>query len=137
MLPRFYVPKNMFTDVKRAELGDVPEIHERSDEWKKKIIASYAVVWRLYQDMIADGVRKEQARDVLPFGSFTEFWMSMNIRSWCHFLNLRTDSHAQLEARDLAEKVEAILTAHFPVSLAAWTRYGKGPIHGDKTIQTP
>jgi len=136
MLPRFYVPKNMLTDVKRVNLGDEPQLHERSDEWKEKIVASYATVWRLYQDMLADGVRKEQARTVLPFGSFTEFWMTMSLRNWMHFLNLRVDSHAQLEARDLGDKVLAMLTAYFPVSMSVWDRYGRGGVNG-RTIQTP
>ena len=136
MLPRFYIPEMIFTDVKRSELGGKPEPHPFSDFVKESLRGQYESAWALYSSLTDKGVRKEQARLVLPLASFTSFYMTINLRNLFHFLNLRVDSHAQFEARDLGEKMLSLVTAHFPVSTAVWSRYGRGPING-KTIQTP
>ncbi len=136
MLPRFYLPKDFFSDVKRASLADAPEVHSDSDWAKTQVADQYSRAWALYQSLVSKGLRKEQARMVLPLGAFTEMWMTIDLRNLLHFLNLRLDAHAQFEMRDLAAKMYAITMAHFPITCAMWEKYGRGPIsHGP--IQTP
>jgi thymidylate synthase (FAD) len=134
MIPRFYVPEVLFIDVKRSQLGDSPEAVENSDSLKNVLVDSYQNSWDKYRYLIEAGVRKEQARLVLPLGAFTELRLSGDLRNLMHFLNLRLDPHAQLEARDLGEKMYRLLVVSFPLSMSVWDRYGRGA--KDK-LQTP
>ena len=58
--------------------------------------------WRTYQTLIELGIKKEDARFVLPNAACTEICVSGNFREWYNFLNLRLDVHAQWEIRQLA-----------------------------------
>lgn len=55
-----------------------------------------------YRNMLAAGVPAEDARYVLPQGGTTSLVVTMNLRELFHFLDLRTDKHAQWEIRDVA-----------------------------------
>lgn len=48
------------------------------------------------------GIRKEDARFIIPIGIETQVIVTMNFRSWLHFLKLRTDISAQWEIREAA-----------------------------------
>lgn len=62
-----------------------------------------------YQNAIDKGIKPEDARYLLPEATKTEITCTFNVRSLFNFLDLRTDSHAQWEIRDLAfELVEAV-----------------------------
>lgn len=56
-----------------------------------------------YCDLIARGIKLEDARYVLPEATKTNITMTMNCRELFHFLDLRLDEHAQWEIRDLAQ----------------------------------
>ena len=69
----------------------------------------------LYRDMLADGVAKECARNVLPTGlTATRLHMAGTIRDWLHFVDLRTSNGTQREHMQIAQSVKAILQQHFP-----------------------
>lgn len=55
-----------------------------------------------YRNMLAAGVPAEDARYVLPQGGVTSLVVTMNLRELFHFLELRTDKHAQWEVREVA-----------------------------------
>ena len=59
----------------------------------------------LYNDMVAAGVPKEDARYILPNACHTEIFVSGNFREWRHFLELRLSPRAQWEIRQLAHLV--------------------------------
>lgn len=56
-----------------------------------------------YEGALARGVKKEDARFLLPQACTTRIAMTMNVRELFHFLDLRTAKHAQWEIRELAE----------------------------------
>lgn len=64
---------------------------------------------KAYRRMLAKGVRKEDARFLLPEATKTNLVMTMNMRSLQNFLSLRLDKSAQWEIRELAEKIEQTL----------------------------
>lgn len=72
-----------------------------------------------YNSLVLAGVAREQARAVLPQSLLTKFYMTGNLRNWCHFLSLRLDSHAQYEVQVVAKRIEAELTKLWPNSMAA------------------
>ena len=55
-----------------------------------------------YNDLVAAGVKKEDARFILPQAIQTKIMVTMNFRALRNFLDLRLDKHAQWEIRSLA-----------------------------------
>ena len=68
----------------------------------------------LYQDMVRDGVAKECARMILPLGSPTRLYMNGTIRSWIHYLQIRSGLETQLEHREIALNVLGLFKKHLP-----------------------
>ena len=85
-----------------------------SDYYELQIRDLYAKVEDLYDQMIADGVAKECARRILPLSTQTTLYMHGSIRSWIHYINVRTDSGTQLEHRLIAEDCKQIFIEQFP-----------------------
>ena len=69
----------------------------------------------LYLDALDKGIAKEQARFLLPMSSRTKIYMTGNIRSWIHYLELRTGIETQKEHRDLARQVKEIFKEELPI----------------------
>jgi thymidylate synthase (FAD) len=69
----------------------------------------------LYKELIAQGVAKECARMVLPLTTSTRIFMKGSIRSWIHYLQIRTDGHTQQEHRYIANDIQDIFIEHFPM----------------------
>lgn len=70
---------------------------------------------RLYQDMLNLDVAKECARRILPLCTPTTLYMHGTLRSWLHYIKVRTDVSTQLEHRQIAETCRDIFTQQFPV----------------------
>jgi thymidylate synthase (FAD) len=68
-----------------------------------------------YDKLIERGVAKECARMILPLTSKTTLYMKGSVRSWIHYLQIRCDSHTQLEHREVAYAILDIFKQHFPV----------------------
>ena len=60
---------------------------------------------------------------LLPLSTQTKLYMKGSVRSWIHYIEVRTDAATQKEHRDIAEAVKEIFTAEFPVTASAlgWT----------------
>jgi len=68
----------------------------------------------LYDDMIAAGVAKECARMILPLNTQTTMYMNGSVRSWVHYIDLRTEENTQKEHREVAEEIKGIFIQQFP-----------------------
>ena len=69
----------------------------------------------LYLDALDRGIAKEQARFLLPMSSKTKLYMTGNIRSWIHYLDLRSKWDTQKEHRDIAIEIKEILKKELPI----------------------
>lgn len=78
------------------------------------IMQLYSQVNELYKDMINAGVAKECARRILPLSTQTTLYMHGTLRSWIHYINVRTDLGTQLEHRLIAEDCKQIFIKQFP-----------------------
>ena len=77
--------------------------------------------YELYQTMLEMGVAKETARRHLPMCSPTRIYMNGTLRSWIHYIDLRTDPGTQWEHRTIANQAKIIFQQQFPViSEALW-----------------
>lgn len=70
---------------------------------------------RKYKQLIANGAKPEEARGVLPHDLKTEIVMTMNVRSWRHFLKLRMAKDAQPQIQHLAQALFFIFKSFYPV----------------------
>ena len=67
-----------------------------------------------YEKLIQQGVAKEQARMVLPLATQSTLYMKGSVRSWVHFLQLRTKEDTQKEHRDIALEIQKLFIKQFP-----------------------
>jgi thymidylate synthase (FAD) len=76
----------------------------------------------LYEDALERGIAKEQARFLLPLSSKTKIYMTGNVRSWIHYLDLRCRVDTQKEHRDIALAIREILKKELPIisKAVAW-----------------
>ncbi|AOO15059.1 thymidylate synthase [Cyanophage S-RIM14] len=73
----------------------------------------------LYQDMLDSGIAKECARFVLPLAVPTKIYMTGSVRSWIHYIDLRSANGTQKEHMDIALGAKRIFTCTFPTVAAA------------------
>jgi len=74
----------------------------------------------IYREALERGLAKEQARCVLPEGlTMSRMYMSGSLRSWIHYIKVRTDPSTQKEHRLIAQKIKEILNEVFPFTLKA------------------
>jgi len=89
-----------------------PYAHSYYDEQIRNL---YADIEDLYAQMIKNHVAKECARRILPLSTQTTLYMNGCLRSWIHYINVRTDPGTQLEHRLIAEGCKQIFIHQFPV----------------------
>jgi len=65
--------------------------------------------WEAYDALLKKGIRKEDARYVLPNACKSCIFVGMNFRAWRHFLKLRCDKAAQWEIRGVALEILKVL----------------------------
>ena len=69
---------------------------------------------KLYKEMLDAGIAKECARFVLPLATPTRLYMTGSVRSWVHYITLRSAHGTQKEHMDLVENVRSIFKEQFP-----------------------
>jgi thymidylate synthase (FAD) len=84
-------------------------------KWNTQIREHFAKSKAIYDGMIADGIAKECARFVLPLAVPTRLYMSGTIRSFIHYINLRSSHGTQKEHMDIANSVKNIFIQQLPV----------------------
>jgi thymidylate synthase (FAD) len=81
----------------------------------------------IYKHMLEMGIAKECARFVLPLATPTRIYMSGSVRSWIHYIELRSANGTQKEHMDIANECMSIFADQFPVIAEAlgWTKHNK------------
>ena len=69
----------------------------------------------LYKKMLHAGIAKECARFVLPLATPTRIYMTGSVRSWVHYIDLRSSHGTQKEHMEIAEMVRSIFAEQFPI----------------------
>ena len=84
-----------------------------------KIEEHFKQAIEIYQDMLNAGVAKESARFVLPQATQTRLYMSGSVRSWIHYIDLRSAHGTQSEHKQIAEQCKCIMASEFPTIASA------------------
>ena len=74
----------------------------------------FAEAQELYDDMLEAGIAKECARKVLPMNSPSRLYMNGTLRSWIHYIELRSANGTQKEHQDIALAAKSIFYKQFP-----------------------
>lgn len=85
--------------------------------------ATYITCFSAYEELLAFGVAKEQARMVLPQALYTKIVVNCDLHNLLNFFRLRLDSHAQGEIRDVADAMAQLVRGHFPWTFEAFDRF--------------
>ena len=68
----------------------------------------------MYEMLLSQGVKKQDARAILPANTSTKMNITGNLQAWYDFFVLRLTQHAQLEIRELAEEIYCQLAELYP-----------------------
>lgn len=107
---------------KNVKQGSKPEKSNNHKEALHLYNQSVKLAEKTYNRLIKLGICKEQARAVLPLGTYTSFWMTGSLQAWAHLYNLRSKTDAQEETRKLAVEIGKIMAQLFPHSWEALTK---------------
>jgi thymidylate synthase (FAD) len=112
---RFQDPKNRQNSV---AIDTTDEKQRRiAEDWNMKQMAFMRQSKDLYQWAIDSGIAKEQARAVLPEGNtVSRLYVNGTLRSWIHYIELRSGNGTQLEHMEVARRVGEVITNIFPLA---------------------
>jgi thymidylate synthase (FAD) len=85
-------------------------------EWNKRQREVIDLAKSAYQWAIENGIAKEQARAVLPEGNtMSRIYMAGTLRSWLHYIELRTSNGTQKEHIEVAKACAEVISSIFPL----------------------
>ena len=90
------------------------EALDKKHEAYKIAKSSMELAMASYKHLLELGVAKECARAILPLNTETTMYMNGTVRSWVHYINLRTEENTQKEHRDIANAIKNIFIDNFP-----------------------
>jgi thymidylate synthase (FAD) len=87
------------------------------DQWRDKQLELIALAKDIYKWAIDKGIAKEQARAVLPEGNtVSKLYMNGSLRSWIHFIQLRSANGTQLEHQLVAKACAEVIAKIYPMA---------------------
>ena len=116
--PEFYFPSWRTSPTKGAKQGSEDFMKEGTEKELCKQHYNRAInkCNEAYNELVKAGIAPEQARFVLPQGTYTEWWWTGSLAAYARFYRQRIDAHAQWEIREYAKSVGIILEELFPES---------------------
>ena len=108
------VPDLRSQDLKNRQNSndDIPQ--EKKEEYQALIARHFSEAMDLYNALLQEGVAKECARFVLPLATPTRIYMTGSVRSWVHYIDLRSAHGTQKEHMRIAEECRRIFCEQFP-----------------------
>ena len=114
-LGEIQLPELRRQDVKNRQ-NSIDDLDEKVvDKLNRQMITLFSSAESLYKQMIEEGVAKECARMVLPLCTPTRIYMTGSVRSWIHYINLRSAHGTQKEHMEIAESCKDVFKKQFPV----------------------
>ena len=101
------------TKNRQNSTDDVPK--NKKQDLQEKIAEHFVEAMDLYNELLASGIAKECARFVLPLATPTRIYMTGSVRSWVHYIDLRSAHGTQKEHMEIAEMVRSVFKEQFPI----------------------
>lgn len=120
----FYVPElNQITEQSTSNKQmRTDTMHPDAQIYQKLIEDTCAYAFVVYKLMIEKGVPRELARSVLPVGTYSKMFASIDLHNLFHFIRLRNHDHAQHEIRVYAAAMLELIEPIVPECVAAFAR---------------
>lgn len=121
---RYADPTSMDFEIREARLQDTKNRQNSIETDDKKLQDAWNVQQEIvqiqaintYKWALENGIAKEVARSVLPEGMTTSrIYMKGSLRSWIHYIELRSDNGTQKEHREIAIECANVISAIFPM----------------------
>ena len=113
------VPDLRHQDLKNRQnsIDDIPK--NKKEDLQYKIALHFVEAMDLYNELLASGIAKECARFVLPLATPTKIYMTGSVRSWVHYIDLRSAHGTQKEHMDIANDAKRVFIEQFPICSSA------------------
>lgn len=120
----FYIPEleqitTQSTDNKQMRTD---EVHPMAESIRTQIWENNTAAFSEYKDLLKQGCPRELARSVLPVGTYSHMFATMNLHNLFGFLRERLHEHAQYEIRVFAEAMLQLIEPIVPVAVAAFKK---------------
>ena len=109
------LPELRRQDLKNRQNSTDDMDQRKVNHYNRKMQQHFKQGMRLYQNMLKDGIAKECARFVLPLATPTRLYMTGSVRSWVHYIDLRSAHGTQKEHMEIAEMCRDIFKKEFPI----------------------
>jgi thymidylate synthase (FAD) len=112
----FVIREARLQDTKNRQNSIVSNDVELAAWWDAKQKFIIETVKETYAAAIVKGIAKEQARAILPEGNtVSRLYMSGTLRSWIHYIDLRSANGTQLEHQEIAKNCAKVISEIFPM----------------------
>ena len=98
---------------RQNSIDDIPETTKK--DLQTYINRHFVEAMDLYNELLRHGIAKECARFVLPLATPTKIYMTGSVRSWIHYINLRSAHGTQKEHMDIANACREVFVQQFPI----------------------
>jgi len=115
--PEIYNPNWRSAPINGAKQGSADFITDEA--LNNRLDFLYGIVTenvKVYEELLKLGVAPEQARSVLPQGTYTEWWWTGSLSAYARVYAQRIDTHAQWEIQQYAKGIGQIIEKLYPIS---------------------
>lgn len=115
-----YVPRRFRKQSSNNRQASVQADFADNEEMQRLYFEQTDAAFKLYRELLARGVCREQARGILPLCSYVSSYYTFNLRSLLHFIELRSAPGAQWEIQQYADAMQRLVEPFFPMVFRAW-----------------
>lgn len=120
----FYIPETVGGKAKSNKQGQEDNLSDLiQNSFKNDLLNQCLKSYQLYTAYLEQGVAPEHARMFLHLNHYTHWLWKQDLRNMMHFLTLRMDNHAQIEARAYANAIYGELEKYLPEIMRLFDKY--------------
>lgn len=120
----WYIPEVVGGKATSNKQGQEDNLDVKTQDWfKEQLYAECESSYYKYKHSLDYGVAPEHARLFLHANHYSTMLMRMDLHNLMHFLTLRLDKHAQIEARTYAQAIYDLLSVHLPLTMKLFDKY--------------
>ncbi len=122
----FYIPQSFRKQSENNRQASIQGDFGEQEEHNKEIFdLAVKESYLAYKKLLAAGVAREQARAVLPLATYTQYYWTVNLRAFLHFIKLRAHKDAQFEIQQYANAMLLQVESIFPETISIWKELNK------------
>jgi len=110
-----FIPYQARRQDKSNRQNSIDDLSQEDQRW---FLEAQKEIWEhchaRYKAALEKGIAKESARALLPLNTKTRIYMNGTIRSWIHYIQLRTNPDTQLEHREVADECKSLFIQNLP-----------------------